>query len=65
VAYARVKDLSGLHKDRMSRAFERLIATRAVERCVVKVRVGNNAERDAVGIRKVGATNESASLYGT
>jgi hypothetical protein len=58
-----VRDLSGLSKERMSAAFERLIAAKAVERCSVKVKIGSGAERDAVGVRRAAVPKDPPPLY--
>jgi replicative DNA helicase len=56
VPYGRVRDLSGLPKDRASRAFERLLAGKFVQRAEVEVTVGNGAKRKVVGLYRTAST---------
>ena len=52
VPYGRVRDLAGLSKEKMSRAFERLLAAKAVERVQVVIEIANGAKRPGIGIKK-------------
>jgi replicative DNA helicase len=54
-AFVRVRDLSGLSKDRSARAMERLRAGGIVEEVPVKVAVGSGALKPAKGVRRKGS----------
>jgi hypothetical protein len=46
------RSLAGLSKDRMSNAFERLLAGKLVERRTVEIEIANGAKRPGVGLRR-------------
>ena len=61
VLYVRVRDLAGIPRARVSRSFESLIASRVVERVTIKIKAGQGAEREAVGVQRCHRVAENQS----
>src|SRR5262249_38499096 len=51
-SFTRVRAAAVLGGERFSRALDRLESARLVERCSIKVKVGNGADRPAAGLRR-------------